>query len=70
MIFRHELIQLIHLRENGYDSVKYIKKFSKYIPVREESSCEQWFSEFQPHSSQCTLGNNDFMKDILRLVKN
>ena len=24
--FRHEYMQLIYLRENGYDNVKYIKK--------------------------------------------
>ena len=55
MIFQHEFIQLIHLRENGYGSVKYVKKSSKYIPVPEESSCEQRFLEFQPHSIQCAL---------------
>ena len=70
IIFRHEFIKLIHLRENGYGSVKYIKKFSKYILVPEENSCEQCFLEFQPHSTQCALCNNDFMKEILRLVEN
>ena len=70
IIFRHEFIKLIHLIENGYDSVKYIKKFSKHILVPEENSCEQSFLEFQPHSTQCALCNNDFMKEILRLVEN
>ena len=37
MIFRHEFILLIHLRENGYDSVKYIKKSSNYMPVPEKN---------------------------------
>ena len=55
MIFRHEFIQVIHLVENGYGSVKYIKKSSKYISVPEEISCEQCFLEFQPNSTQCAL---------------
>ena len=70
MIFRHESIQLIHLRENGYDSVKYIKKSSKYIPVPENNLCEQCFLEFQQRSTQCALCNSDLRKEILRLVEN
>ena len=31
MIFRHEYIQLIYLRENGYDNVSYTKKSVNYI---------------------------------------
>ena len=31
MIFRHEYIQLIYLRENGYDNVNYTKKSVNYI---------------------------------------
>ena len=30
MIFRHKYMQLIYLRENGYDNIKYIKKSSNY----------------------------------------
>ena len=37
MIFRHEFILLIHLRENRHDSVKYIKKSSKYMRVPEKN---------------------------------
>ena len=70
MVTPHELIQLIHLRENGCDSVKYIKKSFQIIPVLQESSSEQRFLEFQPDSTQCALCNNDFMEGILRLVEN
>ena len=32
MIFRHEYLQLIYLRLNGYDDIKYLKKTTSYIP--------------------------------------
>ena len=32
MIFWHEYLQLIHLRLNGYDDIKYLKKTTSYIP--------------------------------------
>ena len=70
MIFGDEFIPISHLRENRYDSVKYMKKSSKYIPVPEQNSFEQCFLDFRPHSIQCALCNNDFMKEILRLVEN
>ena len=40
MIFRHEYLQLIYLRLNGYDDVKYRKKTTSYIPTVDTSlSC-------------------------------
>ena len=70
MIFRHEFILLIHLRENRYHSVQYINKSAKYMPVPEKNECEQCFSEFQPHSTLCPLCKNDFLKEILRVMEN
>ena len=32
MIFRHEFIQLIHLRENGFDDINYTRRGKKYVP--------------------------------------
>ena len=39
-IFRHEFIQLVHLRENGYDDVKYNKTKSSYLPIANQKSCK------------------------------
>ena len=38
-IFRHEFIQLIYLRENGFDSINYRKRNTKYIPDLKENHC-------------------------------
>ena len=38
-IFRHENIQLIYLRENGFDQKIYAKRGVKYIPDVDEHSC-------------------------------
>ena len=39
MIFRHEYIQLIYLRENGHDNVKYTKKSVNYIKEPAKGFC-------------------------------
>ena len=39
-IFRHEFIQLIHLRENGFDQKKYNKRKSSYLPEEIEGYCK------------------------------
>ena len=39
MIFRHEYIQLIYLRENGYDNVKYTKKSVNYMKEPAKGFC-------------------------------
>ena len=57
MIFRHEHMQLIYLRENGYDNIKYIKQSSNYADKDETKSC-----------SLCNLGLKETEKDFpLRL---
>ena len=39
--FRHEFIHIDHLRLNGFDRKKYVKKSSNYVPVFEEGSCSK-----------------------------
>ena len=41
MIFRHEFIQLIHLRENGFDTLHYNKRGKKYVPDIREDACQE-----------------------------
>ena len=61
MIFRHELIQLVYLRENGYDNVNYKKKSSNYIPY-----CHL---EFKPGNSLCVLCDSNFMAEIKKCAE-
>ena len=39
-IFMHEFMQLIHLRENGHDKVRYRKTKSRYIPSFGADQCQ------------------------------
>ena len=39
MIFRHEFLQLIFLREMGYDEVNYYRKSKKYLPDKTDNNC-------------------------------
>ena len=39
MIFRHEFIQLIYLRENGFDDITYKRRAKRYIPDCIENHC-------------------------------
>ena len=41
MIFRHEFIQLIYLRENGYDEKNYNRKGKTYVPIPSPGSCSR-----------------------------
>ena len=68
MIFRHEFIQLVYLRENGYDNINYKKKSTNYIPMSRESSCSYCHLEFKSGNSQCVLCNSDFMAEIMKCV--
>ena len=40
MIFRHEFIHLVYLRENNFDTLKYIKKGRQYLPDDDELNCK------------------------------
>ena len=39
MIFRHEYLQLIYLREKGYDELNYKRKSRIYLPAIKDNSC-------------------------------
>ena len=39
MTFRHDYMQPIYLRENGYGNMKYKKKSSNYVDKDETKSC-------------------------------
>ena len=70
MIFRHEFIQLIFLRENGYDNTKYRKRSSNYVLVPENNHCKHCSLEFKEGASTCVLCDNDLMKEIKQIIEN
>ena len=39
LIFRHEFLQLVYLREHGYDQNIYHKKKLSYLPVESDERC-------------------------------
>ena len=67
MIFQHEFIQLVYLRENGYDNVKYKKKSSNYILMSRETPCSYCHLEFKPSNSLYVLCDSNFMKEITKV---
>ena len=61
-IFKHEYIQLIHLRENGFDQKNYLKRGTKYIPDVAANSCVD--CGFKISNDMCPLCDNIIMKDV------
>ena len=68
MIFRHEFIQLIHLRQNGFDTLNYLKKHRSYLPeIVDGENCKN--CGFDLSSEKCILCDSDFMKKVLKEVE-
>ena len=53
LIFRHEFVQEIFLRERGFDEITYTKKQNKYIPGILEDSC--WICGLKMDQGACHL---------------
>ena len=70
-ILRHEFIQLIFLRENGFDVRKYRKRNRSYIPVIQEGHCDS--CSLKLVDVTCSICDGDTFKSIhskvLGLVK-
>ena len=66
-IFRHEYIHLIHLRENGFDKLRYNKKHAPYIPqVEIDQHCRDCCLALL--SGSCELCSSDIMKRVLEVI--
>ena len=61
-IFRHEYIQLIYLREKGFDQVRYCSKRNVYIPAVEEGKCD---CSLELVDSKCIVCDSSLMSSIL-----
>ena len=61
LIFRHEYIQLIHLRENGFDKLNHIKRTKPYVPVLNNgcTNCAMIISD-----GKCFLCDTKFQKKV------
>lgn len=67
LIFRHEFIQLIHLRENGFDVIKYNKKGVKYVPAHIEGCC--FLCNLPLLNDKCRLCDSDSMERVKEVIK-
>ena len=65
-IFRHEFIQLIYLRENGFDCVKYRKRNTSYLPEVTDGYCE---CSLKLAQSSCEICDSREMKKLLLSLK-
>ena len=62
LIFRHEFIQLIYLRENGFDKVRYNKKSVSYVPIISENCCKK--CNLSLVSDNCRICDSVFIKKV------
>ncbi|XP_057305419.1 uncharacterized protein LOC130642350 [Hydractinia symbiolongicarpus] len=68
-IFRHEYIQLIHLREKGYDKVTYKLRGTQYTPDEDSESCKKCALKFVASEAKCKLCESSFMSKIYEDLK-
>ena len=64
LIFRHEFIQLIYLRENGFDNVNYRKKVIPYVSEHCYSNCSNCLASIVPGQLMCFLCLSDSYKKV------
>ena len=67
LIFRHEFIQLIHLRENGFDKVNYITRSKPYVPDTSDDKCLQCCMKFSCNKI-CKLCDSVFQTQIRKML--
>ena len=67
MIFWHEYLQLIYLRLNGYDDVKYRKKTTSYIPTVDKSLSCRICRAMIDSGIKCLLCNDPLMLQAMKV---
>ena len=65
-IFRHEFIQTVYLRENGFDDIKYTTRPYKYIPDILDGQCDCSLQYFE---NKCEICDSNFMKEEVHNVE-
>ena len=61
-VFMHEFMQLIHLRENGHDKVRYRETKSRYIPSFGTDQCQNCGLKLV--SDACEFCDSDFFAEL------
>lgn len=69
LIFRHEYIQLVHLRESGFDERKYTKKAKSYIPKSENNSCVICYHILSDNENRFFCDNPIVKRILLQIEK-
>ena len=67
-IFCHEFVQLVHLRENGYDDVEYNKRKSSYLPITNQNTCNNC-GLFLENAGVCFFCENVVVLDVIEKLK-
>ena len=62
-VFCHKYIQIIYLRENDLDNVKYPKRISQYIPNVGIGHCRNRFLNY--NFLLCSLYDSEVYKEIV-----
>lgn len=62
LIMRHEFLQLVYLRENGYDKISYKKKNSGYVPAPDISCCKKCCLNLD--ADICQVCDSIYMKKV------
>ena len=67
MIFRHEFLQLIHLRENGFDNLYYRKRPKKYVPVFSQNECQKCGMKLV--NKVCSICDSQYMTKVMKEIE-
>lgn len=65
LIFRHEFIQLVHLRENGFDKKRYCTRANSYVPTPGADSCS--FCGMST-TDDCKICDSHYMKTVISAI--
>ena len=68
LIFRHEFLQLIYLREHNFDIKRYIKKAVSYVPPPAPGICNQCRT-LRVKEGLCSICDSIWMKKVENIVK-
>ena len=68
LIFRHEFIQLVYLRENGFDQKSYKSKDNRYLPETNDEACVN--CGLDKTDEKCQICGSKEYASVLKLVNN
>ena len=66
-IFRHEFIQMIYLRENGFDCKIYRKRCTSYLPEQKDGDCKKCGLKLEC-GENCLVCDSATMKTVMKEI--